>query len=139
MSQMNQMDQARESSHLPPTLRVGESSRRMALPLLLWRRGLGRGGSPTFPVLWVGTIFRRVAAPIEPAGWLRTTASSPCPSPPKEERETAARPVEDACKEQGEAQRRHRCSGRAPLPKAARRFASRRTPNPAAVDRKSTR
>jgi hypothetical protein len=37
--------------------------------------------------------LQRVAAPISLACRLKTTTSSPCPSPPKEERETALRPV----------------------------------------------
>jgi len=37
--------------------------------------------------------FQRAAARIDVACWRRTTASSPRPSPPKEERETARRPV----------------------------------------------
>jgi hypothetical protein len=38
--------------------------------------------------------FQRVAVPIPLVSWLRTTTSSPCPSPPKEERETAQPPEE---------------------------------------------
>jgi hypothetical protein len=44
-------------------------------------------------MLWFVATFQRFAAPIYLACGLRTTTSSPCPSPPKEERETATRPV----------------------------------------------
>jgi len=37
--------------------------------------------------------FQRVAATRYLACWLRTTTSSPCPSPPKEKRETPPRPA----------------------------------------------
>ena len=74
---------------------------RVVLPLLLWRRGLGRGG----PLLFSPFVaaFQRVAAPMYLAGGLRTTTSSPWPSPPKEERELAPRPVRT--------ERRVRCMG----------------------------
>ena len=61
------------------------------LPLLLWRRGLGRGG-PLSKLPIVATC-QRAAAAMDLDRWWRTTTSSPCPSPPKEERETAPRPV----------------------------------------------
>ena len=37
--------------------------------------------------------FQRAATPIGWARWRRMTTSSPCPSPPKVERETALRPA----------------------------------------------
>ena len=40
--------------------------------------------------------YRRGAAPIDLVCWRRTTTSSPCPSPPKEERETAPQPMSTA-------------------------------------------
>ena len=55
--------------------------------------GVGRGGPSYFAMLLFVAIFQRVAAPIYLARWLRTTASSPCPSPPKEERKMTPWPV----------------------------------------------
>jgi hypothetical protein len=78
----------------PPYTHLTDASNgRVVLPLLLWRRGPGRGGPSPFSRLRFVATFQRVAAPIYLACWLRTTTSSPCPSPPKEERETALRPV----------------------------------------------
>ena len=65
----------------------------LALPLLLWRRGLGRGGRSIFSMLRFVAKCQRVAAQTFLAGWLRMTTSSPWPSPPKEERETTPRSV----------------------------------------------
>src|ERR1035437_9971157 len=77
----------------PYTHLAEASNGRVVLPLLLWRRGSGRGGPSPFSLLrFVGTL-QRGAAPIYLAWWLRPTTSSPWPSPPKEERETAPRPV----------------------------------------------
>jgi len=95
---------------------------RVVPPLLLWRRGQGRGGPRLLtclaPLNLVRTrstasltspgmngmqsnaslptpkIFQQVTVPIYLGCWRRTTTSSPWPSPPKEERETVLRPVE---------------------------------------------
>src|ERR1035437_328369 len=77
----------------PYTHLADVSNGRVVLPLLLWRRGLGRGGPSPFSMLRFVATFQPVTAPIYLAWWLRTTTSSPCPSPPKEERETAPRPM----------------------------------------------
>src|ERR1039458_1619339 len=60
--------------------------------------GQGWGGGPlTFWRLRLVATFQRVAPPIYLAScWQRTKASSPWPSPPEEERETAPRPVHTA-------------------------------------------
>jgi len=68
------------------------NDRQMVPPLLLWRRGLGSGGPPWFSILRFGAAFHWVATRVDLAGGLRAAASSPWPSPPKEERETAWRP-----------------------------------------------
>ena len=77
-----------------PYMHLADASNgRVVLPLLLWRRGSGRGGPSPFSMLRFVATCQRVAPPIYLACWLRTTTSSPCPSPPKEERETAPRSV----------------------------------------------
>ena len=60
---------------------------RKALPLHLWRRGMGRGGPPLSRRRFVAT-FQRLVARIGLGCRRRTTTSSPCPSPPKVERAT---------------------------------------------------
>jgi hypothetical protein len=40
------------------------SSSLLTSPLLLWRRGLGRGGPSPFSTLWFPATIQRVAAPI---------------------------------------------------------------------------
>src|ERR1035437_2543567 len=62
---------------------------RKALPLLLWRRGSGRGGPSLFSMPRFAVAFRRVTASTYLACWRGTTTSSPWPSPPEEEREIA--------------------------------------------------
>jgi hypothetical protein len=76
------------SGELPPRRATGA---RAVPPLLLWRRGLGRGGQSQFSEPCFAATSQPVAAPMGLACGLRTTASSPCPSPPKEEREIALR------------------------------------------------
>jgi Flp pilus assembly protein TadD len=79
---------------LSSALLLGITAWIVAPPLLLWRRGLGRGG----PFI---DLLRRIARALGQGSSflsgrllpLRTTASSPCPSPPKEERETALPPL----------------------------------------------
>jgi hypothetical protein len=66
------------------------SARASVPPLLLWRRGLGRGGPASFAIGRYVATFQQVDAPLFMVCWLRRMASSPCPSPPKEERETPA-------------------------------------------------
>jgi hypothetical protein len=66
---------------------------RELLPLLLWRRGLGRGGPPSCSVLQCRAAFQCDAAPVYLACRLETMASSPYPSPAKEEREATLRPA----------------------------------------------
>ena len=56
-------------------------------------RGLGRGGPSCFLRLLSRDHFHRRPPPAHLAGILRATVSSPWPSPPKEERETALRPA----------------------------------------------
>ena len=68
----------------------------VVLPLLLWRRGLGRGGPSAHLPRWnaraLGQAWSCLSGRLLS---LRTTASSPWPSPPKEERETAPRGTRD--------------------------------------------
>ena len=96
------------------------STGRAVLPLLLGRRGLGRGGSSPMSVLRFVGVCRQVAARDDVAGWVRKTASSPWPSPPEEERETAPRSAStDPCLRSSEAAAIHTplaSDGRAVLP-----------------------
>ena len=62
-------------------------------PLVLWRRGLGRGGPGCFSQLPPRDLFQRGPPPAHLAGILSATASSPWPFSSKEERETALRPA----------------------------------------------
>ena len=72
--------------------RPDRATGRLVPPLLLGRRGSGRGGGLSrFSILRFGATLQRVAAPIYLACGTRPTTSSPWPSPPKEERETAWR------------------------------------------------
>src|ERR1019366_3704043 len=65
---------------------------RTALPPLLWRRGLGRGGRSPLSALRFPPTVQRVVEP-NPAHCLTTAASSACPTPPEEEREAAPQAV----------------------------------------------
>ena len=78
------------TGELPPRRSIGA---RAVPPLLLWRRGLGRGGQLLCSSQPFAATAQPVAAPVDPTCGLNTTASSPYPSPPEEERETAPQPV----------------------------------------------
>jgi hypothetical protein len=86
-------DVAAPEDAAPYTYLADGRSERELLPLLLWRRGLGRGGTLSCSMLRSRAAFQCDAAPVYLECRLETTASSLCPSPPEEEREATLRPV----------------------------------------------
>jgi hypothetical protein len=68
-----------------------QQSPHMVLPLLLWRRGQGRGGRFAHLPRWLVRAPGRALSCFFGRRFSLRTASSPWPSPPKEERETAPR------------------------------------------------
>jgi hypothetical protein len=84
---------------------------RWLFPLLLWRRGLGRGGPITrIPFSFAFSQQVRLVLSRKP-GVLAKTASSPHPSPPKEEREPPLRFQEMHVKYSGDGRTPHQGPG----------------------------